>query len=80
MANALNVDVDVYANLDVCTCRVHCCPSTGVYRGASVSSVDSFYFTRLTAWIGTYGFSNTTLAVAFDQSLRLFPSPWLMEF
>lgn len=81
MANAFNVDV--YANLAVCTCRAHCCPSTGVCRGAKISSVGSFYITRLTAFgsrVGTYGFSNTTLAVAFDQNLTLFPSSWLMEF
>ncbi len=49
MANAFNVDV--YANLAVCTCRAHCCPSTGVYRGAKISSVGSFYITRLTALV-----------------------------
>lgn len=42
-------NVGVNANLAVCTCRAHCCPSTGVYRGAKISSVGSFYITRLTA-------------------------------
>lgn len=46
MANAFNLDV--YANLAVYTCRAHCCPSTGVYRGAKISSFGSIYITRFT--------------------------------
>ena len=68
MANAFNVDV--YANLAVCTCRAHRCPSTGVYRGAKIGSVGSFYLTRLTG-VGTYGFSNRTLAVALDTRITI---------
>lgn len=81
MTNVFNVDV--YANLAVCTCRAHCCPSTGVYRGAKISSVGSFLHYAVDSVgsrVGTYGFSSTTLAVAFDQNLTLFPSSWLMEF
>lgn len=81
MANAFNVDV--YANLAVCTCRAHCCPSTGVYRGEKISSgrlVLHYAVDSVGSRVGTYGFSNTTLAVAFDQNLTLFPSWWLMEF
>lgn len=84
MANAFNVDV--YANLAVCTCRAHCCPSTGVYRGrAKVSSVGSFYNTRLTALVHGSGLTASRvqlslLPLTFDPNLTLFPSWWLMEF
>lgn len=68
MANAFNVDV--YANLVVCTCRAHCCPSTGVYRGAKISSVGSFCITRLTALVHGSGLTASRVQLLLLPSAK----------